>query len=85
MFLYDRIEWLVQERSNSIANALELRISCNNPSVCNIMCYANSKSNEVSKIFLSLAGKNLGAEMLLSENRISIIKLNMSHHDSDIL
>ena len=27
------IDWLVQERRNSIANALELRLSCTNPSI----------------------------------------------------
>ena len=33
--LYD-INGLVQERRNSIANALELRLSCTNPSICSI-------------------------------------------------
>ena len=28
---YDKIDGLVQERRNSIANALELRLSCTNP------------------------------------------------------
>ena len=28
------IDGLVQERRNSIANALELRLSCTNPSIC---------------------------------------------------
>ena len=28
------IDGLVQERRNSIANALELRLSCSNPSIC---------------------------------------------------
>ena len=31
---YPHIDGLVQERRNSIANALELRLSCNKPSVC---------------------------------------------------
>ena len=31
---YIYIDGLVQERRNSIANALELRISCSNPSIC---------------------------------------------------
>ena len=30
---------LVQQRRNSIANALELRLSCTNPSICGIWCY----------------------------------------------
>ena len=34
------IDGLVQERRNSIANALELRLSCNNPS---IWCHRNGK------------------------------------------
>ena len=28
------IGWLVQEKRNSIANALEIRLSCTNPSIC---------------------------------------------------
>ena len=31
--LHDHIDGLVQERRNSIANALELRLSCINPSI----------------------------------------------------
>ena len=31
----DYFDGLVQERRNSIANALELRLSCTNPSTCN--------------------------------------------------
>ena len=31
------IDGLVQERRNSIANALELRLSCTNPSICGIL------------------------------------------------
>ena len=30
---YDHINGLVQERRNSIANTLELRLSCTNPSI----------------------------------------------------
>ena len=30
----DHFDGLVQERHNSIANALELRLSCTNPSIC---------------------------------------------------
>ena len=33
----DQIDGLVQERRNSIANALELRLSCTNPSKFNPM------------------------------------------------
>ena len=32
------IEGLVQERRNSIANALELHLSCTNPSICSTKC-----------------------------------------------
>ena len=35
--LYEYIDWLVQERHNSIANALELHFSCTNPSICNCL------------------------------------------------
>ena len=31
---YFYIDGLVQERRNSIANALELRLSCTNPLIC---------------------------------------------------
>ena len=31
--LEDHVDWLVQERLNSIANALELCLSCTNPSI----------------------------------------------------
>ena len=35
----DHINGLVQERRNSIANAMELRLSCANPSTCWLPCY----------------------------------------------
>ena len=34
-----QIDGLVQERCNSIANALELHLSCNNPSKCKYRMY----------------------------------------------
>ena len=34
LFNEHHIDGLVQERRNSIANALELRLSCTNPSIC---------------------------------------------------
>ena len=34
LFIHPHINELVQERRNSIANALELRLSCSNPSIC---------------------------------------------------
>ena len=34
---YLHLDGLVQERCNSIANALELRLSCTNPSICNVL------------------------------------------------
>ena len=30
----NHLDGVVQERCNSIANAVELRLSCNNPSIC---------------------------------------------------
>ena len=36
----DKISGLVQERHNSIANALELRLSCTNPSKWGVQAYA---------------------------------------------
>ena len=36
------IDWLVQERRNSIANALELRLPCTNPSICHTNAYLSS-------------------------------------------
>ena len=38
------IDGLVQERRNSIANALELRLSCNNPSIWNILMRSGHNS-----------------------------------------
>ena len=38
---------LVQERRNAIANALELRLSCTNPSICIIPIYMLSFSFDV--------------------------------------
>ena len=37
----DDIDVLVQERRNSIANALELRLSCTNPSIWSHKCLSN--------------------------------------------
>ena len=37
MFMQYHIDGLMQEKRNSIANALELRLSCTNPSICNIV------------------------------------------------
>ena len=34
------IDGLVQERRNSIANALELRLSCTNPLICRVACFS---------------------------------------------
>ena len=33
---HDRFDGLMQERRNSIANALELRLSCTNPSILSL-------------------------------------------------
>ena len=35
IYIVYNIDGLVQERHKSIANALELRVSCTNPSICN--------------------------------------------------
>ena len=41
------IDWLVQERRNSIANAQELRLSCTNPSIWNVIhrpqCHSSTR------------------------------------------
>ena len=37
-YLWVYVDGLVQERRNSIANALELRLSCTNPSMYVSMC-----------------------------------------------
>ena len=36
IYIYIYLDGLVQERRNSIANALELRLSCTNPSLCSL-------------------------------------------------
>ena len=49
----DRVNGLVQERRNSIANALDLRLSCTNPSS---WCYSKQlpRSHEISRHFKCL-------------------------------
>ena len=47
-----QIDGLVQERRNSIANALELRLSCTNPSK------RNASSNDLSILFAVLVGES---------------------------
>ena len=37
-----KIDWLVQERSNSSALALELRLSCTNPSKCGLQNFVEA-------------------------------------------
>ena len=39
--ILDHVDGLVQERHNSIANALELRFSCTNPWMCMNMCHGD--------------------------------------------
>ena len=48
LFHTPQIDGLVQERRNSIANALELRLSCTNPSKCSLKRWAPS-----SRIYFS--------------------------------
>ena len=43
MLTYYQIDGSVQERRNSIANALELRLSCTNPSKC--VLWRSSETN----------------------------------------
>ena len=67
---------LVQERHNSIANALELRLSCTNPSS---WCY---------KILLSLNGWYLFKSIhmkLLSRDKVIVIKMIYYHLKSIFL
>ena len=40
-----QIDGLVQERRNSIANAMELPLSCTNPSKCNIFTNISLQEN----------------------------------------
>ena len=40
VFVYANIDGLVQDRRNTIANALELRLSCTDPSILSF-CYHN--------------------------------------------
>ena len=47
LYIHVYIDGLVQERSNSIANALELRLSCTNPSIyypCLSICLSDKHS-----------------------------------------
>ena len=37
-FIIIHVDGLVQERRNSTANALELHLSCINPSMCDLVC-----------------------------------------------
>ena len=49
------IDGLVQERRNSSVLAMELRLSCTNPSICSVECV--SKNNSIlSIIFLCYMG-----------------------------
>ena len=46
---YSNIDGLMQERRNSIAEALELRLSCINPSICSIQlawCSVNTGAQD---------------------------------------
>ena len=52
----DDIDGLVQERGNSIANALELRLSCANPSVYSIKVGMLSALQELYDEYLPATG-----------------------------
>ena len=41
MMNHGHLDGLIQERCNSIANALELHLSCTNPSICDAFVHAN--------------------------------------------
>ena len=43
--LFQHIEGLMQERRNSIADALELRLSCTNPLTCDASTVSTMKEN----------------------------------------
>ena len=43
--LLQHIDGLMQERRNSIANALELCLSCTNPSTCDVSAVSTMKGN----------------------------------------
>ena len=54
-FMHCHIDGLMQERRNSIANALELHLSCTNLSICSVSCQVYSFVNCV-KIVSSVCG-----------------------------
>ena len=49
------IDGLVQERRNSIANALELRLSCTNPSISTFVCWIYFRKHEIIVAFPIIA------------------------------
>ena len=48
------IDWLVQERHNSIANALELRLSCTNPSISIVMYFLDWAPRAANHYWISV-------------------------------
>ena len=48
--IYSHFDRLVQERCNSIANALELRLSCINPSICDVLIIQGQSNENIPKI-----------------------------------
>ena len=59
--MFPRYRWLVQERRNSIANALELRLSCTNPSICVVHYMNPSVDNDVRYILSQVRARVLAS------------------------
>ena len=77
MYTTSQIDGLVQERRNSIANALELRLSCTNLSICHQIC-----RNTV----VVLTGQSIGTQSLVRQQSIfqTILvdwKVQAKHYD----
>ena len=79
---YNHFDGLVQERRNSIANALELRLSCTNPSICDrafyrilmdeMHCNINKGENLETVRRLSFSNRAVGVEFKTLEKYIQI-------------
>ena len=59
--MLQNLDGLVQERRNSSALAMELRLSCTNPSIISLQLYISWETCQLQTIF-SLAYKLIAAE-----------------------
>ena len=64
----------MQERQNSIANALELCLSCTNPSICKKLFNANASSdtNLLNAVFIKIYANDLQVTKYFGVHSISI-------------